>query len=123
MKKPFKILDDVFVVGGPNITDPSDCFVYLIDGKEKLCLIDSGVGRSFNSLIFNLEKVGFNPQNLSLIIATHAHIDHIGGLFWFKEKWGVKILAHDLDAEAIGKGKGVGSEFYGVADHLCNVDR
>ncbi len=47
----FRVWSDIYIVGGPAISHPLDCCVYL---------------------------------NLVLIIATHRHIDHVGGLAEFK---------------------------------------
>ena len=56
------------------------------------------------------------------MIVTHCHIDHVGSLAKFKQKYGAKIIAHSLDAEAIEMGKGIGAEAYGVAYEPCQVD-
>ena len=122
MNEPVKIVDDIFAIGGPDITDPADCCIYLISGKSELLLIDSGLGESVDNLLFNIEELGFDHQKITFIIATHAHIDHIGGLFRLREACNAKILAHAMDAHAIETGEKVGKEFYGVAYAPCNVD-
>ncbi len=119
--QPFRVWHDVYVIGGPAISDQLDCCVYLIDAGE-LVLIDSGAGRSFSHLVNNIRLIGFAPENLSFIIATHRHVDHVGGLSRFREKYKVKVIAHELDAEAIESGRRVGAEFYGIEYQPCPVD-
>ena len=79
MGKPFRVWRDVYAVGGSEISHLYDCSVYLIAGPE-LVLIDSGVGESFPDLVRNIKSLGFDPQKLTAVIATHAHIDHSGYL-------------------------------------------
>lgn len=120
--KPFKIWESVYQVGGPSISAFDDCSIYLVDGGIELALIDSGTGRSFDKIVKNIESLGFSLGNLKYVIATHAHIDHIGSLARFREEFKSKILAHILDADRIESGTGVGAEWYGVSYNRCTVD-
>jgi len=121
MKRPFSVWKDVYLVGSAEISHPYDCCIYLIDAGE-LVLVDAGAGESNDRLIENIRSLGFAPEKLHSVIVTHAHIDHIGGLAYFQENYGVKTIAHNLDAEAIESGKGIGVEFYGVSYQPCRVD-
>jgi glyoxylase-like metal-dependent hydrolase (beta-lactamase superfamily II) len=121
VSKPFKVCKDVYMVGGSDISHPYDCGVYLLDAGD-LVLIDAGAGMSFDKLVSNIEKLGFDPMKLKTILVTHAHIDHIGSLHRFQKEFGVRIIAHELDADAIeGRGE-VAAEAYRVAYTPCHVD-
>ncbi len=121
MTKPYRVWRNIYAIGGPDITSPSDCCVYMVDAGE-LVLIDSGVGDSFNQLIDNIDALGFDPNRLKAIIVTHAHIDHIGALADFQRDYGVSLVAHELDATAIETGVGTGAEFYQASYQPCRVD-
>lgn len=121
MDKPFCIYQDIYLIGSAEMSHPYDCCVYLIDVGE-LVLIDSGAGQSFASLVDNIFTLGLAPEKISTVIVTHCHIDHVGSLAKFKQKYGAKIIAHSLDGEAIETGKGVGAEAYGVDYEPCQVD-
>lgn len=121
MAQPFHIWQDVYIIGSAELSHPYDCCVYLIDFGE-LILIDTGAGKSFNRLVDNILALGFVPEKLSLIIATHRHIDHIGSLSRFKQEYNARIIAHELDAQAIETGTGVGAEVYRVDYQPCQVD-
>jgi len=121
MKKPFRIWQDIYAIGGPDLSGMDDCCVYLIGGSEPI-MIDAGAGNSYNRLVKNIESLGFDPQKLAAIIVTHAHIDHIGALSQFHEEFGTKLIAHELDSDAIETGKGTGAEFYGLSYRPCKVD-
>jgi glyoxylase-like metal-dependent hydrolase (beta-lactamase superfamily II) len=101
--KSYEIIRDIFIVGGPDITDGRDGCVYLINLGE-LVLIDTGAGWSVENIIKNIEKFGFDCKNLKKIILTHCHIDHIGGVPEIKKRFGCKIYIHKLDAPPLETG-------------------
>ena len=121
MAKPIRVHQNIYMIGDSDLSHPNDCSVYLIDAGD-LLLIDSGAGMSFHKLVKNIERVGLDPKNLKAVLATHAHIDHIGALQQFKQEFDVEIIAHELDANAIETGVGTGAEFYGVEYNPCSVD-
>ena len=121
MIQPYCICQDVYIIGGAEISHPYDCCVYLVDAGE-FVLIDAGAGKSFSRLVSNILTLGFVPERLNSIIATHCHVDHIGALSRFRQEYGVKIIAHELDAQAIESGEWVGAELYGVEYQPCPVD-
>jgi len=49
--KPFEICEDIYQIGGPYLSDPDDCSVYLVRSEPQLVLIDCGAGRSFEVLL------------------------------------------------------------------------
>ena len=101
--KPSEIVKDVFIVGGPDITDGRDGCVYLMNLGE-LILIDTGAGWSVENIIGNIKRLGFDPKNLAKILLTHCHIDHIGGVPEIKKRFGAKIYIHRLDAPPLENG-------------------
>ena len=121
MARPLHIWQDIYIIGSAELSHPYDCCVYLIDAGE-LILIDTGAGKSFSRLVDNILSLGFAPERLSSIIATHCHIDHIGALSRFRQEYGAKIIAHEIDAQAIETGRRVGAELYGVDYQPCPVD-
>ena len=101
--KQSEITRDIFIVGGPEITDSRDGCVYLLNFGE-LILIDTGAGWSFDKIINNINKLGFDCDNLKKILLTHCHIDHIGGVPEIKKRFGSKIYIHKLDAPPLESG-------------------
>ena len=116
------VSQDVYIVGGADLSHPYDCSVYLVDGGEEMVLIDSGAGEGFDLIVDNIRSLGLRPEKLKAVIATHSHIDHIGALRQFREEYGVEVTAHELDTEAIETGIGSGAEYYGVSYQPCKVD-
>jgi glyoxylase-like metal-dependent hydrolase (beta-lactamase superfamily II) len=125
MPKPKKIWERVYQIGGSSISNPSDCCVYLFDvGKGKSVMIDCGAGQSFDRLIENMRKIGFEPEGLQALILTHCHIDHIGSAKELKEKFDCEIIAHKKDADAI-EGRDItptAAQWYGVEYSPVSID-
>lgn len=68
-------------------------YVYLVLGEE-ICLIDSGV-QNADKLIFDyLKEQSRSPEEISLLLLTHAHPDHIGSAQAIKETTGCTVAAH-----------------------------
>ncbi len=111
-----KVLNNVYCVGGSEISAPEDGSVYMLEGAGELWLIDSGCGQSVEIIVQNIEQLGFQPHNIRKIIVTHCHIDHSGGLAEFAKRFNPEIIAHAADVDAI-EGKApekVAAEFYGI---------
>jgi len=119
--QPYRVWRDVYAIGGSELSHPYDCSVYLLGGTE-LVIIDSGAGESFDQLVDNIKILGFRPDTLKAVIATHAHLDHIGALYQFRERFGAQVIAHELEVNAIETGRGTGAEYYGIAYQPCKVD-
>jgi len=111
-----RIAEGVCLVGGPEISRADDATVFLIDGGDALALIDSGAGRSVRRIESNIREAGYDPAQIQCLILTHNHIDHIGGAPYFRERFGCRILVHDLDADAVETGDRVrtAANWYGT---------
>lgn len=68
-------------------------YVYLIYGKE-ICLIDSGVASSESVILDYISRTGRNPDEISMIVQTHSHPDHIGATRSVKEVSNCLVAAH-----------------------------
>lgn len=118
------ICDRVYAVGGPGLTAPEDACIYLVDAGSELVLIDAGLGSGLDRMERNIRSLGFEPAQVWHVIATHCHIDHIGGLAGMKERYGSKVIAHELDRAGIeGEKPGLtAAEMYGVDYSPVKVD-
>ncbi|MCR9252153.1 MAG: MBL fold metallo-hydrolase [bacterium] len=82
--------------------DMINCF--LIKGKNKHILVDTGVPNSQSRIIAQVKAHGIDINDISLIVVTHAHIDHFGSAFRLKQLLDAPILAHELDTDSYLKG-------------------
>jgi len=97
------MLKGIYKIAGPDLTDHRDCNVYLIQG-DQLVMIDAGFGANSQAVVDNISDAGLNPADITAIILTHCHIDHIRGAAWFRNRFGSKIVMHELDAEVVERG-------------------
>lgn len=104
MKGTEEILEGIHLVGGPNISYGEDATAFVVRFAETHIMIDAGAGRSARILERNIREVGLDPRDISLLILTHCHIDHIGGAPFFRGIHGIPIAMHDLDAGAVESG-------------------
>ncbi len=86
IKIPFQLITDSGVL-------ERFVYSYLIHG-ENTYLIDTGVVSSEDVIFEYMEKIGLKPADISLIVLSHSHPDHIGSANSTKEKSGCKVAAH-----------------------------
>ncbi|MDR0763796.1 MAG: MBL fold metallo-hydrolase [Bacteroidales bacterium] len=58
-------------------TFPSACNAFLVQTVDKTILVDAGFGRK---LLDNLKQQNVTAEKVDIILLTHMHGDHIGGL-------------------------------------------
>lgn len=73
---------------------------------ERPVIVDSGVPGSAPKVLAALAREGFAPGDVSLILITHRHVDHIGGAAALKHATGAPVAVHALDAEWLSRGDG-----------------
>ena len=78
-----KILDHLygFIWNDPRV---NNCNTYFIDGPPRI-LVDPGHSHLFGKVEGELSRLGLRPEDMEVVVATHAHPDHLEALFRFKE--------------------------------------
>jgi len=76
----------------------ADRFVYsyILTG-EKVCLVDTGVWGTAPQLQGYLSRIGRSPKEVSRVLITHAHPDHIGGCLAIQKASSPLFYAHSAD--------------------------
>ncbi len=72
-------------------------YVFLIYGSNGVCLIDTGVASAEETIFDYLRKTDRKVSDISLIIQTHSHPDHIGAARTIKGETGCTVAAHPLE--------------------------
>lgn len=69
---------------------------YLIKTTDQLILVDAGLNNdaSMNALVHTLEKNGWSPGDITEIILTHNHYDHVGLVNPLTDKYPIPVYAH-----------------------------
>ncbi|MCL2295519.1 MAG: MBL fold metallo-hydrolase [Methanomassiliicoccaceae archaeon] len=80
----------------------SDSNIYLVIGSRTV-LIDAGTGNESEENIAKIRSV-LNERNLDMIVLTHFHFDHVGGLRDVMDEFGSEAFAGAGDAPYIMSG-------------------
>lgn len=125
MNRIIEVCPHIYQVGGDRLSSSEDCLVYLVEGVQTSVLIDTGAGNSVAKILDNIKAAGIELEKIKYIIATHGHIDHVGGLHEFKEALGATVIAHHLELPAIEEGLPhlTAADWYGVKYHPVKVER
>ena len=79
-------------------------FAFLVRGKKDI-LVDAGTAGSSRKIISALGALGVDVGSLSLVLITHGHADHFGGLAGLMPHLKCPVAVHRLDAGALRRGK------------------
>ena len=70
-------------------------------GSDGVTLIDSGYQAQRGMLIASLSAVGCRPEDVSAVLITHGHADHIGGAARLAQDLGTAVHAHENEVENV----------------------
>ena len=102
-----KILDDIYLIEGVGSAN-----VFLLKSNKVFTLIDSGIFKQTDLLISQIVKEGFTLNDLNLIILTHCHCDHIGGVAELVKLSNAKVAAHEDDIPYITQDKVIDGPYH-----------
>ncbi len=69
----------------------------ILIAEAELTLIDTGFLGSARRIVSFIRRLGRSPEEISLIIITHNHLDHAGGLAELKQFTPAKVALHKAD--------------------------
>ncbi|WP_417591459.1 subclass B3 metallo-beta-lactamase [Parasphingorhabdus sp.] len=84
--------------------------IYFIPTDVGHIVIDSGMPGEGQYVADAIRKLGFDPGDVKILLNSHAHLDHSGGLAELKAMTGAKLVASEGDRSALEGGFYLGSE-------------
>lgn len=88
----------------------------LVTSEEGHILIDGGLPESAPIILENIESLGFRIEDVKLILNSHAHFDHAGGIGALQRASGARVAASPSSAPVLERGtSGPDDPQYGVA--------
>jgi metallo-beta-lactamase class B len=91
--EPVKIAGPIYFVGTRGLG------AYLITTPAGHILLDGGMPSSAKDIEASIRKLGFKPEDIRILLITHAHVDHVGTTAYFKRMSDaqVAVMARDVD--------------------------
>lgn len=96
--RPHRIAGPLYYVG------TADLAAYLITTPDGHILIDGGLDVSAPLIRQSIREVGFRYEEVKILLNTHAHADHAGGLAEIKRETGAQLMATAQDAALLEAG-------------------
>lgn len=102
--EPFHVIDNVWYVGTEGLS------AFLFKTNDGLVLLDGATPQGAPMIEANITKLGFKLTDIKILLNSHAHFDHSGGLAQLKADTGAKLYAMEGDVSALEGGFYLGSE-------------
>jgi metallo-beta-lactamase class B len=97
-QKPFHVIGNIYYVGMAGVS------AFLIVTPRGDILTDGGLPESAPFIEKNIQALGFKLSDVKILLNSHAHFDHSGGLAKLKADTGAKFIASTGDAPFLESG-------------------
>ena len=96
-----KVVDNIYYVGS------NDLAIYLVTTPKGHMLINTGFDETVPLIQASVRSLGFKMTDIKIILASHAHADHVAGHARAREVSGARVFVMTGDEKVIaGGGKG-----------------
>lgn len=95
---PFRIFGNTWYVGTSGLSS------ILVTGKSGHVLLDGALPQSATQIQANIEALGFRVEDVKLILNSHEHWDHAGGIAALQRASGGVVAASPAAARALRQG-------------------
>lgn len=117
-QKPFHIIGNIYYVGMAGIA------VFLIKTPAGLIVTDGALPESAPAIEQHIRELGFKLSDVKILLNSHAHFDHSGGLAQLKKDTGAKFYASAGDKPFLESGHitfGPSSQIDTIPIHVDHV--
>lgn len=83
---PIRIFANVYDVGTCGVV------VLLLTGPEGHILIDGATAEAAPAIARNIERLGITLTDIKLMLASHEHLDHVGGSAELQRRTGARLM-------------------------------
>jgi metallo-beta-lactamase class B len=97
-QKPFEVYGNTYYVGTQTIGS------ILVTSPKGHILIDGTVQESAPQVAANIRALGFRVEDVRLVLNTHVHYDHAGGIAALQKLSGADVAASPSSARVLRKG-------------------
>ena len=100
-----KLTEGIYCYPWTNMFE-NNCNTYVFKSEDGLILIDPGLKKYVPALLISMKNDGIDPDDITLIINTHSHPDHLDGDGYFIDNTNLQMTMHEEEEiflENIGK--------------------
>ncbi|MDJ0708805.1 MAG: subclass B3 metallo-beta-lactamase [Woeseiaceae bacterium] len=97
--EPFRIHGNTWYVGTDGLSS------ILVDTGNGLVLLDGALPQSAELIVTSIETLGFDPRDIKVILISHAHFDHAGGVNAIQRFSGARVIASESAASVLETGR------------------
>jgi metallo-beta-lactamase class B len=101
---PFRIQGNSYYVGTCGIG------AILVISNSGLMLIDSGTEAGAQVVLANVRALGFDPANIKILLTSHEHYDHVGGMAVLQQTTGAPLFTSQAALEVLRSGHSAESD-------------
>jgi metallo-beta-lactamase class B len=117
-QRPFRLYGNAYYVGTHGLS------AVLIASNDGHILIDGDLPESVPAIVANIRTLGFRVEDVKLILNSHVHFDHAGGIAELQRRSGAAVAASASSAEVLQRGSsGRDDPQYGVLQPIAPVAR
>lgn len=102
-REPFNIIANIYYVGSKELSS------FLITSEAGHVLLDGGLPQNAPQIVRNIKTLGFDIKDVKILLNSHAHYDHSGGLAALKAQSGATVIASAADKPWLENGLYPGS--------------
>jgi metallo-beta-lactamase class B len=115
-QEPFKIYGNTYYVGTHGLSS------ILITSPSGHILIDGALPESAEQIRDHIRALGFRIEDVKLIVNSHVHFDHAGGIAQLQRWSHARVAASPASAPVLSKG-GVGKDDpqYGILPSIARI--
>jgi glyoxylase-like metal-dependent hydrolase (beta-lactamase superfamily II) len=74
---------------------------YIVETDGELIVVDAGLPGHWQRLLDGLDDLGYSLEDITALVLTHGHGDHIGFADRLQETASVPVLVHEADAALV----------------------
>ena len=104
-----RVVEPAFAADGVVRLGTDLCNWFLVDGDDGVVAVDAGFPDYRPQLEPGLRLLGRTPADLTAVVVTHGHADHLGVAEQLRQELGLSVCVHEDDAQlarsAAGRGK------------------
>jgi len=96
---PVRLFGNTWYVGMQTLS------ALLVTSAQGHVLLDGGLPANAPQILASIKAAGFDPRDVKVIVNSHAHYDHAGGIAALQRATGARVVALEWSAKVMRRGE------------------